>query len=200
MKLYFRSLLLVLALYGLVFAVGDAYLARRGAPVWVALAFAVVIVGLQYGVGPYLIGWFLKIRWDDLGTELPVRNREFLLKVCGDRDGRDDCSRRRRHERAGELSNCKPSHALLCAGVDSERLVGSVRPPFRGSRGDYSMKLYFRSLLLILALYGLVFAVGDAYLARHGAPVWVAMAFAVVMIGLQYGVGPYLIGWFLKIR
>ena len=85
MKLYFRSLLLVLALYGLVFAVGDAYLARHGASVWVALGFAAVIIGLQYGVGPYLIGWFLKIRWDDLGTELPARNREFLLKVCGDR-------------------------------------------------------------------------------------------------------------------
>ena len=85
MKLYFRSLLLILALYGLVFAVGDAYLARHGAPVWVAMAFAVVMIGLQYGVGPYLIGWFLKIRWDDQGTELPARNREFLLKVCGDR-------------------------------------------------------------------------------------------------------------------
>ena len=85
MKLYFRSLLLVLALYGLVFAVGDAYLARRGAPVWVALAFAVVMIGVQYWLGPYLIGWFLKIRWDDQGTELPARNREFLMKVCGDR-------------------------------------------------------------------------------------------------------------------
>src|ERR1035441_6138566 len=85
MKLNFRSFLLILALYGLVFAVGDAYLARRGAPLWVELGFAVAIVGLQYWVGPYLIGWFLKIRWDDQGTELPARNREFLLKVCGDR-------------------------------------------------------------------------------------------------------------------
>ncbi len=85
MKLYFRSLLLILGLYGLVFAVGDAYLSRHGAPVWVALAFALVIIGFQYAVGPYLIGWFLKIRWDHSGTDLPARNREFLLKLCAER-------------------------------------------------------------------------------------------------------------------
>ena len=85
MRLYVRSLFLLLALYGLVFAVGDLYLSRHGAPVWVALAFAVAFAGLQYGIGPYLIQFFLKIRWDDLGTELPVRNREFLLKICADR-------------------------------------------------------------------------------------------------------------------
>jgi heat shock protein HtpX len=59
--------------------------------------------------------------------------------------------------------------------------------------GDKPMKLYFRSLLLILALYGLVFAVGDAYLSRHGAPVWAALAFAVGFIGLQYWLGPNVI-------
>ena len=85
MKLYSRSFLLILALYGLVFAVGDAYLSRHGAPLSVALAFAVGIVALQYLLGPYLIGWFLKIRWDESGTGLPVRNREFLHKLCTDR-------------------------------------------------------------------------------------------------------------------
>jgi heat shock protein HtpX len=85
MKLYFRSLLLLLALYGLVFAVGDLYLSRHGAPLWVALAFAGGIVVLQYGLGPWLIQFFLKIHWDDLGNELPARNREFLLKICADR-------------------------------------------------------------------------------------------------------------------
>jgi heat shock protein HtpX len=85
MKLYVRSLILILALYGLVFAVGDAYLSRRGAPMWVALAFAAGFVGLQYLVGPYLIAFFLKIRWDDLGGELPARNREFLRKLCTER-------------------------------------------------------------------------------------------------------------------
>ncbi|HTS63342.1 MAG TPA: hypothetical protein VMH28_15050 [Candidatus Acidoferrales bacterium] len=54
------------------------------------------------------------------------------------------------------------------------------------------MRLFFRSVLLILVLYGLVFAVGDAYLSRHGAPVWVALLFAVAIVGLQYWLGPYL--------
>jgi len=85
MKLYIRSFLLILALYGLVFAVGDAYLARHGAPVSLAVAFAAGFVLLQYLVGPYLIQFFLKIHWDDAGTELPVRNREFLQKLCADR-------------------------------------------------------------------------------------------------------------------
>ena len=85
MKLFFRSVLLILVLYGLVFAIGDAYLSRHGAPVWVALAFAVVVVGLQYWLGPYLIQWLLNIQWDDLNTELPARNREFLMKLCTER-------------------------------------------------------------------------------------------------------------------
>ena len=33
-----------------------------------------------------------------------------------------------------------------------------------------------RSLLLLFALYGLVFAVGDAYLLHGGAPIWVGIA------------------------
>ena len=85
MKLIFRSALLLLILYAMVFAIGDAYLARHGAPLWVALAFAVGIVGLQYWAGPYLIQWFLKIRWDDTHTELPVRNLEFLQRLCAAR-------------------------------------------------------------------------------------------------------------------
>jgi len=85
MKLYIRSFLLILALYGLLFAVGDAYLSRHDAPVWVAAAFATGIVLLQYALGPYLIQFFLKIHWDDGKTELPARNREFLEKLCFDR-------------------------------------------------------------------------------------------------------------------
>lgn len=85
MKLILRSLILILALYGLVFAVGDAYLSRKGVPVWGALLFAVVWIGLQYMLAPSIIQFVLRIRWDDLGTELPVRNREFLQALCAER-------------------------------------------------------------------------------------------------------------------
>lgn len=85
MKLILRSFLLILALYGLVFAVGDAYLSRKGVPVWGALLFAVVVVGLQFWLGPAIIQWVLRIRWDDAGTQLPVRNREFLQALCAER-------------------------------------------------------------------------------------------------------------------
>jgi len=85
MKLAGRSLLILLVLYGMVFALGDLYLARHGAPLWVAAAFAVVIVALQYGLSPSLITWLMKIEWDDSGTELPARNREFLQRICHER-------------------------------------------------------------------------------------------------------------------
>lgn len=85
MRLVGRSVLLLLVLYGMVFALGDLYLARHGAPVWVAAAFAVVIVVLQYGLGPWFITWLMKIEWDDSGTELPARNREFLQRICAER-------------------------------------------------------------------------------------------------------------------
>ena len=85
MKLLFRSLLLMAALFGLVFAVADAYLARHGVPMWQGLLFAVVCIGLQYWLGPSVIQWVLRIRWDDSRTELPARNREFLEALCTER-------------------------------------------------------------------------------------------------------------------
>lgn len=85
MKFLSRSLLLLLALYGLVFAIGDAFLAKVDAPVWVAIVFAMVLVGLQYLIGPWLIQWVLDISWDDHGDRLPARNREFLERLCRER-------------------------------------------------------------------------------------------------------------------
>jgi len=55
------------------------------------------------------------------------------------------------------------------------------------------MRFLVRSFLILLALYGLVFAIGDLYLARVGIPVWGAIAFAVVFIGFQFLIGPWLI-------
>jgi hypothetical protein len=55
------------------------------------------------------------------------------------------------------------------------------------------MKFLTRSILILLALYGLVFALGNAYLVRVGVPLWGEIAFAVILIGVQYLIGPTLI-------
>ncbi len=82
MKFITRSLLILLALYGLVFAIGDAYLAEAGAPLWVALAFAIFFIGLQYAIAPWIIARLMHIRWD---RELPAANREFIERLCAQR-------------------------------------------------------------------------------------------------------------------
>ena len=48
------------------------------------------------------------------------------------------------------------------------------------------MRFALRSLLVLFALYGLVFAIGDAYLMHGGAPLWSGLLFVVVLIGAQY--------------
>lgn len=85
MKVFGRSLLILIFLYALVFAIGDWYLLRRGAPPWVGILLAVAIVGVQYLVSPRMIEWLLGIRWDDAGGELPARNRQFLERLCTER-------------------------------------------------------------------------------------------------------------------
>jgi len=84
-KFFARSILILLALYGLVFAIGDLYLARLGVPVWGAIAFAVVLVFFQYLMGPWFIELVVSIHWDDLYPALPARNREFVEKLCAER-------------------------------------------------------------------------------------------------------------------
>src|SRR5947208_2796943 len=85
MKIFGRSLLVLLFLYALVFAVGDWYLLRHGAPLWVGILLAVAIVSAQYLSAPRIIEWLMEIRWDDSASELPVRNRQFVAKLCAGR-------------------------------------------------------------------------------------------------------------------
>jgi heat shock protein HtpX len=84
-KFIARSLFVLLLLYGLVFAIGDAYLMHSGAPIWAVLFFPVIWVALQYLIAPWIIQLILDIRWDDEGAELPARNREFIEKLCAER-------------------------------------------------------------------------------------------------------------------
>ncbi len=83
MRFLGRSLLILLALYGLVFALGTAFLAHSGAPLWGGIVFALAFVGLQYLIGPWIVEWILDIRWDE--NLLPARNREFIERLCRER-------------------------------------------------------------------------------------------------------------------
>src|SRR5579859_149437 len=85
MKFFTRSILIVLALYGIVFAVGAAYIAHVGAPLWVALLFPVAMVLFQYLTSPWLIEWVMDINWYDSAGGLPDANRAFVEHLCAER-------------------------------------------------------------------------------------------------------------------
>jgi heat shock protein HtpX len=85
MKFLTRSLFILLLLYGAVFALGDAYLMHVGAPVWIAVLLPICIVLLQYLLAPFIVEHVLDIEWDDAGSLLPARNREFLERLCAER-------------------------------------------------------------------------------------------------------------------
>jgi heat shock protein HtpX len=83
MKFLSRSLIVLLALYGMVFALGDAFLAERHVSLWWALLFSVGFIGLQFSISPWLIERILSIDWDE--NELPAANRVFVEQLCLER-------------------------------------------------------------------------------------------------------------------
>lgn len=80
-----RSLLVLALLFGLLFAVGSAVLWYYRISVWFALPFPVLIVGLQYLLGPYIIEWIFKISWMQPG-DVSADLARFLEESCR-RDG-----------------------------------------------------------------------------------------------------------------
>ena len=58
-----RSALVLGLLFGLVFAVGIGLIWYFDQPVYYAVAFAIAITLLQYGLSPLLIDWIFTIRW-----------------------------------------------------------------------------------------------------------------------------------------
>jgi heat shock protein HtpX len=85
MRLLLHSAVVVLFLFGLLFAVGDLFLVRYGAPQWVPLVLAVAIFGAQYWYSPRIIEWLFRIEWDEHAREIPARNLEFLRELCAKR-------------------------------------------------------------------------------------------------------------------
>jgi Zn-dependent protease with chaperone function len=78
-----RSLLVLFALYALVFAVGDAYLLQGLAPLWWAIVFVAGLIGVQYAVAPWMIEWFFSINWDE--DAMPAAQRAFVENLCRER-------------------------------------------------------------------------------------------------------------------
>lgn len=92
MKFITRSLLILVFLYGLVFAIGDLYLANAGAPLWIAILFVVGLIGVQFLIGPYIIDWVFTIQWinlddptDKLLWGLPDESNAFIKDLCATR-------------------------------------------------------------------------------------------------------------------
>src|ERR1017187_2697985 len=85
MKLFLHASVLMLLLFALVVVAGSTLLTRHGEPPWMPIAFAAVMFAVEYWYAPRIIEWLFEIQWDDQGTELPARNREFLRKLCTDR-------------------------------------------------------------------------------------------------------------------
>ncbi len=77
-KFIARSLFILLALYGAVFAIGDVLLLRDHASVLWAVVFGIVFIA-------WFIDWILTIVWDDHDDLLPEANREFVRKLCAER-------------------------------------------------------------------------------------------------------------------
>jgi len=78
-----RSLLVLFVLYGMVFALGDAYLMQGHAPVWWGFVFVTVLAVVQYLAGPWIVEWVFSIDFES--GELPLVHREFLERLCKER-------------------------------------------------------------------------------------------------------------------
>jgi heat shock protein HtpX len=75
-----RSLLLLLVLYGIVFAVGDAALLHGQAPIWAGVIFVFALIGVQYVIGPWVIELVYSIDWDE--SQIPEAQRAFVDRMC----------------------------------------------------------------------------------------------------------------------
>ncbi len=58
-----RSAVVMALLFGLLFAVGTAVMRKLQAPAWLAVLFALAVVGLQYALGPWILERIYTIRW-----------------------------------------------------------------------------------------------------------------------------------------
>ena len=80
-KLFARSFIVLALLFGLLFAVGVAVVYYLGLTIWYALGLAVLILVLQYLLGPVIIDRIYRINWIDPATLSP-EFAAFLQELC----------------------------------------------------------------------------------------------------------------------
>jgi heat shock protein HtpX len=78
-----RSLLVLVALYGLLFVVVDVALLHGSAPLWAGVVVAFVFIGLQYMASPWIVEWVFSIDFDP--EAVPVAQRDFIAGLCKQR-------------------------------------------------------------------------------------------------------------------
>ncbi len=83
-NLFLRSTLVLVLLFALLFAIGMAALVAVDAPLWIAVIFAVGIILLQYGLGPWILQLIYKIDWRDPKSVDPEL-AEFIQRTCAAR-------------------------------------------------------------------------------------------------------------------
>jgi heat shock protein HtpX len=83
-NLFFRSMLVLALLFGLLFAVGMAVVVYFDLPTPIALAFALGVLLLQYLLGPFILQWIYKIEWQEPKNVDP-QLAEFIERVCAER-------------------------------------------------------------------------------------------------------------------
>ncbi len=83
-NLLLRSVLVLALLFGLLFAVGMVVITATDAPLWVAVAFALGIIFLQYLLGPWILQLIYRIEWRDPQSIDPAL-ATFIERVCAER-------------------------------------------------------------------------------------------------------------------
>jgi heat shock protein HtpX len=83
-SLVFRSVLVLTLLFALVFAVGMVVNAFLGLPIWTAVFWAVLVVFLEYLLGPFILEWLFTIEWVE-PEDLPPELAAFAKGVCAER-------------------------------------------------------------------------------------------------------------------
>jgi len=84
-NLAIRSVIVLALLFGLVFAVGIMALLATGLPLWLAVPFAVIVLALQYALGPFVLQWIYKIKWVD-PTQFNPELAAFIARTCQERN------------------------------------------------------------------------------------------------------------------
>jgi heat shock protein HtpX len=83
--LAFRSMVVLTLLFGLAFAVAVAAMYAVGVGWWVALPIALLMVGLQFLISPFIIQWIHRIDWCEPEQADPELGT-FLRAICQQRN------------------------------------------------------------------------------------------------------------------